>query len=86
MIKSITGHGSDGMLEHYQQIGADLAADLAGRIQGAGTATLVCTLTEASDAISERTDALTGRIRAIVEQLDGKNWKKTKAALLEALT
>jgi len=40
MIKSITGHATDGMLEHYQHIGVELAADLAGRIQGTDTALL----------------------------------------------
>jgi len=34
MIKSITGHGTDLMLDHYKQIGKDLATDLAKRIGG----------------------------------------------------
>ena len=38
VIKSITGHESDEMLGHYQQIGAALATDLASRIQGAEAA------------------------------------------------
>ncbi len=32
MIKSITGHATDAMLEHYQQIGVDLAGEVAARI------------------------------------------------------
>lgn len=36
MIKSITGHATDGMLEHYQHMGAELAGEIAKKI-GAGT-------------------------------------------------
>ncbi len=32
MIKSITGHATDAMLEHYQQIGVELAGEVAARI------------------------------------------------------
>lgn len=32
MIKSITGHASDGMLEHYQQIGVAMAAEISTRM------------------------------------------------------
>jgi integrase len=32
MVKSITGHTSDGMLEHYQHIGADMAGEIAARM------------------------------------------------------
>jgi integrase len=38
MIKSITGHATDGMLEHYQHMGAELAGEIAKKI-GAGTTT-----------------------------------------------
>jgi integrase len=38
MIKSITGHATDGMLEHYQHMGAELAGEIAKKI-GAGTRT-----------------------------------------------
>ena len=37
-IKSITGHATDGMLEHYQHMGAELAGEIAKKI-GAGTST-----------------------------------------------
>jgi integrase len=32
MIKSITGHATDGMLEHYQHMGAELAGEIAKKI------------------------------------------------------
>ena len=32
MIKSITGHSSDGMLEHYQHIGVAMASEIAARM------------------------------------------------------
>jgi integrase len=81
MIKSITGHATDGMLEHYQQIGADLAADLATRIQGTDPALLADALPEPTDAAGGNLEALRGRILELAEQLDGKNWLKIKAEL-----
>lgn len=32
MVKSITGHSTDAMLEHYQHIGADMASEIAARM------------------------------------------------------
>ncbi len=80
MIKSITGHATDGMLEHYQQIGADLASDLATRIQGTDAA-LLKTLPEPSDSVQGQLDTLRGRIRELAEQLAGNNWRKIKTEL-----
>ena len=82
MIKSITGHATDQMLEHYQQIGADLASDLATRITGTTPAALVETLTEPDKATSELTEGLRGQIRQLAEQLDAKNWKEIKKQIL----
>ncbi len=46
MIKSITGHGTDSMLSHYQHIGKDLAADLSKRIGGTQAPTMLEATTE----------------------------------------
>jgi len=82
MLKTITGHATDGMLAHYQQIGADLASELATRIQGAGSATLALPLPEPSDAARMQFDALRARVRELAEQLDGDNWETVKTGLL----
>jgi integrase len=73
MIKSITGHGSDGMLEHYQHLGVDLAADLAGKI---GNGTLKA-LPPADPATEIR-----ARVKAIAEGMTTKTWKAARAELL----
>jgi len=85
MIKSITGHGSDGMLEHYQQIGADLAADLAGRISGGSVGMLADTQPPPTDAAGGELEVLRGRILELAGQLDGKNWKIIRAELIKAV-
>jgi integrase len=85
MIKSITGHGSDGMLEHYQQIGIDLAADMAGRIQGTGTALLADSVQTPAPVAANDASAILERIRALVEGMDGRNWRTVKAEILEGV-
>jgi integrase len=77
MIKTITGHSTDGMLEHYQQIGADLAVDLAGQIQGAGTALLP------ESGLPSDLDAFRTRIRTIADGMTARTWKTAQAELLE---
>jgi len=66
------------MLEHYQQIGVELAADLAGRIQGAGTALLV----EAASAAPNDSGTILARIRAIAEAMTPNTWKGAREELL----
>lgn len=79
MIKSITGHGSDGMLEHYQQIGASLASEMAQRIgNGNDGATL-------PKALPEPGTALLGQIRAGLEAMTAKSWERERDRLLEIL-
>lgn len=78
MIKSITGHATDSMLEHYQQIGVELAADLAGRIQGAGTALLV----DAASASPNDFGTILARIRAIAEAMTPNTWEGAREELL----
>ena len=85
MIKSITGHATDGMLEHYQQIGADLAADLATRITGTDPATFAQPLTLPENASGGTTEALNTRILELVEGMNAKTWKATKAELITLL-
>lgn len=75
MIKSITGHGSDGMLEHYQQIGAGLAADLANRIQGKGAKLLA---QGGADL-----EPLPEWARKLLETMNEKNWERVKKKLLK---
>jgi hypothetical protein len=40
MVKQITGHSTDDMLEHYQHIGAEYAVEMARRIGGTTGAVL----------------------------------------------
>jgi integrase len=71
MIKQITGHATDEMLEHYQHIGAGFSEELARRI---GNGTL--------KALPAR-EPLPGWARELVEGMNGKNWKAVKATILE---
>lgn len=84
MVKTITGHATDQMLEHYQQIGADLASELALRIQGKGSSTLPDTLPETQKADGDPLRALQERVRELAGRLDGENWQMIKEQLLIA--
>lgn len=73
MIKAITGHTTDTMLEHYQHIGAGLVDEFANRIGGkvkvlppAGSAVLV--------------DA--GSVRAIALSMAPGNWREKRDDLI----
>ncbi len=70
MIKQITGHATDDMLEHYQHIGAAFSEELAKRIGGLQPNTL-----------PDRAP-LPDWARELVEKLNTKNLKNTKAELL----
>jgi len=70
MIKQITGHATDDMLEHYQHIGAGFSEELSRRIGGG-----------APKAIPDR-EPLPSWAREIVEKLTTKNLKVLKAELL----
>lgn len=69
MIKRITGHASDDMLEHYQHIGAGFSVELAKRIGG-------------TPALPDR-EPLPAWTRELLETMDGENWKQVKQAILE---
>jgi integrase len=71
MIKQITGHATDDMLEHYQHIGAGFSEELARRIGNGATA-----------APPER-EPVPAWIREIVEGMRAKNWKEAKAEILK---
>jgi integrase len=77
VIKSITGHATDGMLEHYQQLGADIAAELSTRI--GGTSTTPAPLLPQADPVA----AIKERIRALTERLNAESWHSVKAELAE---
>lgn len=79
MIKSITGHTTDSMLEHYQQIGAGLVDEIARQLGGSNGH--IKTLPPAQSRRLGDPDA----IRAIVEGMSAKNWKASKDQLLKII-
>jgi integrase len=89
MIKSITGHATDGMLEHYQHLGADLAAGLADRIQSNGNAAKLpaAGLLPAgpTDTPPELVMSVLDEIRRLAKGQNAKTWKANKAAILAVL-
>lgn len=70
MIKSITGHATDTMLEHYQHIGTDLAAEFGKRI-GAGD-------TKALPAAGSPRLMDAGAIRERLQAMTTKTWKQIR--------
>jgi len=89
MIKSITGHATDGMLEHYQHLGADLAAGLAKRIQSNGTPVKqpIAALPASGGTNAPPTPpaSVLGEIRRLAEGLNARTWKANKSAILAVL-
>ena len=95
MIRTITGHATDDMLGHYQQIGKGLATELAARIgstpqrllaQGpepAGNGTNAGAISDKSgDAGIEPLPAWAKiRIRNLAELLSAKTWQTIKTEL-----
>jgi integrase len=74
MIKSITGHATDSMLEHYQHIGTDLAAEFGKRLGEGGTKAL-------PPAQSPRLiDA--GMVSERLQAMTAKTWKTIRDELL----
>lgn len=80
MIKSITGHSTDSMLEHYQQIGVDLASELALRISGTGLPSLPDAAETNLDSIMTMLDQLNSAELATVSKRV-KELVKSKNAL-----
>jgi len=75
MIKSITGHASDGMLEHYQHIGAAIAGEFAKRLS---SATAEPAALQAADPVA----TLKTSVRALAEKMTAKTWEATRDELL----
>jgi integrase len=71
MIKQITGHSTDDMLEHYQHIGAGFSVELARRIGGGNPAALPAQ------------EPLPAWAREQLETMTAANWRKVKAAMLK---
>jgi integrase len=82
MIKSITGHATDAMLEHYQQIGVDLAGEVAARI-GNGKPLALPAVAGQSAALPEIPPAVRAAALRILAALDAGD---TDTARKEAAT
>jgi integrase len=74
VIKSITGHTTDTMMEHYQHLTADYAGEIAKRITGTTTKALPAPVSDA--------DAIRAKVKELAEKLTNKNAKTIRAAML----
>lgn len=79
MIKSITGHATDEMLEHYQHIGKELAAEMAARVTGKKDDPK--TITEGDTP--KDLESFKKRVAEIAKGMTEKNCETAKAELLE---
>ncbi len=85
MIKSITGHSTDSMLEHYQHLGVELASELSQRINGsAAPATLLEPPTQPTSA-PEATQAIKAALLDALAALDSGNEQKARNLITEIL-
>ena len=85
MIKSITGHATDSMLEHYQQIGMDMAGEIAARIANGkppGPPSEVLEIQSADKVPPEHNEAL----KAILVALDNGDIDGARARLKDIIT
>lgn len=84
MIKSITGHGSDGMLEHYIHLGVDLASELALRVNGkALEMPAVAALPPAAiEDKAQNVEDVLARVKAIAEGMTVETLEVDREALL----
>lgn len=82
MIKSITGHATDSMLEHYQQIGVELAGEVAARI-GNGKPLALPAVAGQAEALPDMPPAVKAAALRILEALDAGD---TATARKEAAT
>jgi hypothetical protein len=81
MIKSITGHTTDQMLEHYQHIGADLAAEIGKRLgAGDGAGDMKALPAAGSPAAVDA-----GAIRERLQTMTAKTWKTIRNEWLKEL-
>ena len=84
MIKSITGHATDAMLEHYQQIGVELAGEVAARI-GTGKPPALPAMAGQSEPLPEKIPPAVRdtakRILAALDAGDADTARREAAAL-----
>ncbi len=88
MIKSITGHATDEMMQHYQHLGVEHAAELALRIRS-GNGRLIPAI--ASDpnrkaAISSQQQVLHQKLRSRIEAMTANTWQDDRVELLNLLS
>jgi integrase len=79
MIKSITGHATDAMLEHYQQIGAGLAGEVAQHLSNGATKAL------AAPVVETMPGGMRGHLKAILADLDAGRITAARAALADMI-
>lgn len=91
MIKSITGHTTDAMTDHYVQIGAGLAAEIAARMTATGPIMALQaqgrpnTPVAVENAVTGGTGALLAAVLAIAARIGPETWQECRREL-EALT
>ncbi len=78
MIKTITGHGTDAMLDHYLHLGSGLAGEISKRISAAPIKALPPMLPDAHNATLLE-------INKLAKKMNAKNWQTTRAKMLEML-
>jgi len=71
LVKQITGHATDDMLEHYQHLGAGFSEELARRTGNAAPALPV-------------REPVPAWVRELLETQTAKNWGKVRSAILDS--
>ncbi len=79
VVRSITGHTSDGMLNHYQHVDARLIGELASKLQAPQKA-----IDGEAAALPPHADAVPGWIADLLRGMNAKNWKSVKDEILKA--
>lgn len=75
IVKRITGHSSDAMLEGYEHVDAAMIGGLAAKLSNGKPLTA---LPAAKEQMIEA-----GKVRALAEKLNAKTWSKVKKEILE---
>lgn len=81
VVEAIVGHSNPAMTRHYSHIGEAAAAAAVGLLPSITGPDAPTTAPDPARAASEQLD----RARRLVEAMTAKNWKTTKAELLEVL-
>jgi hypothetical protein len=77
MIKSITGHDTDEMLEHYQQLSVNMAADMAKRIHDKPLA--LPAGASGAPALPDTISVKRSTLQSILDALKAKDTKTARA-------